>query len=54
MRIFKKEIIGKTIIKVSSTLVEITIIRNENGNLELEGLGSVTYDMLENELFLSR
>lgn len=35
-------------------IVKINIIRNEKGNLELDGIGSVTYAMYDQELCLHK
>lgn len=48
------EFVGTTIVLVDGEEVEINIYRNEKGNLELKGIGSVYYDMLDEELSFAR
>ena len=51
-----KRLVGKAKIKINGEGLqrEINIYVNENGNLELDGIGSVTYEMWNDELILTK
>ena len=51
---FEKELVGSTTITIGDEIVQIGIYRNEDGNLEINGIGSVTSELLNNELVLYR
>lgn len=44
----------ETMICISGEWVEVEISVNENGNLVIRGIGSVLYELLEEELVLWR
>ncbi|MBX9158362.1 hypothetical protein ACTFR8_22450 [Bacillus cereus group sp. MYBK15-3] len=41
-------------VNISGKEVRITIYRNKEGNLVLDGVGSVTHEMINDELILMR
>ncbi|AKQ08289.1 hypothetical protein PP655_gp097 [Bacillus phage PBC4] len=49
-----KTIANNVKINISGEEVEINILVNKEGNIVLDGIGSVTYEMVNDELILSR
>lgn len=49
-----RKVVGEATIKISGEDVQVTISVNQDGNLVIDGTGSVIYEMWENVLTLTR